>query len=183
MQMNLARRCVLIGLLSVSCVAPNPVRATPSASPRATIAQRVATAPSSLTPTVRPHLKVGSKVTYTDGWTLTLQAFGEQEPFRYSKPRAGMRFVVVTVRFDNAGQQGVTVYPTEFKMQDASGIRRDQSYCFTECRGDALPFSVELGPGGSVAGTIIFEVPSGDARLAFVDDRLFYNEVTWDLFP
>jgi hypothetical protein len=37
------------------------------------------------------------------------------------------------------------------------------------------------GPGGSVAGTVIFEVPTGDAKLAFVYDRLIYNEVTWDL--
>ena len=120
-------------------------------------------------------------VRYDDGWTVTVETFGEQKPGPVFKAPAGTRFVVVTVRLNNGAQKGLSVSTSEFKLQDASGVRHSASYLCPQCRSDLLG-SVELGPGGSIAGAIVFEAPVGDARVSLVYERFFYQEVIWELF-
>lgn len=115
--------------------------------------------------------------TYRDGWMVTPVMLGEQAPGRASVPAAGLRFVYVTIRIKNGGPVGSQVYPSEFKLQDGTALRRDIVNC-TECRSDLLPHA-DLGPGGSVTGSLIFPAPVGDSRLSLVYYRPGYREALW----
>jgi hypothetical protein len=115
--------------------------------------------------------RIGAQIRYPDGWTLVVQRLEEQPtpspwPAFAATPGPGMRLVVVTVRFDNAASSPNTPEPSDFKMQDSNGVRRSPFRLSPE-RSDVLKDN-ELGPGGFVVGTIVFEAPRDDRILTLV---------------
>jgi uncharacterized protein DUF4352 len=149
--------------------------ATPTASPVPTPTPRPTPTPDA---TIAP-MKVGDPLTYTNGWTVTVTKWQEQPPARFSTPAPGLRFVVITVRLDNASTVTVTASPGFFKLQDSSGIRRSGEIFID--RNDQLATS-NVAPGGLISGTIVFAAPVGDTKLTVVYDQLGYRQATWQLY-
>lgn len=130
------------------------------------------------TPTPRRTFKLGEKIAYQDGWQLTVLKI-EDHTDRYARPEAGRRFVAVLVRFDNGSAKDEQVNSFYFKLQDSTGVRR--TTVFIASRDDALR-SGTVVPGAFVVGSLIFEVPAGDARLQLLYEQLGYAQTTIDLY-
>jgi hypothetical protein len=149
--------------------------ADPSAIPSAPTAR-----PTSRTPEPTFRGKVGSGVGYTSGWTVTLVKWEEQAPARFSTPRPGLRYIAVFVRLENASPTTQHVNPLDFKIQDATGVRRE--HAFFSDRSDGLGLS-DVVPGAFVAGSLVFEAPIGDAKLELIyDGGAQFKQATWELY-
>jgi hypothetical protein len=153
-----------------------------SAIDRAGRAPAAATTPAP-TPTPAPTaivLKVGQSVTYTDGWKLTVLRTEPQAASRYSTPKPGFEFLAVIVRYENGTRSQAYFTKSYWKVQDGTGVRRGAAFVY-EARSDELS-SGYLAPGGFVQGSIVFEVPVGDARLSILYDEYGYLLATWQLY-
>jgi uncharacterized protein DUF4352 len=147
----------------------------PTASPVPTPTPRPTATPDA---TIAPR-KVGESIPYTNGWTVTVTKWQEQPPARFSTPAPGLRFVVVTVRLDNASAVNVQASQTYFKLQDSSGIRRSGEFFID--RNDLLATS-NVAPGGFISGTIVFAAPVGDTKLTVIYEQPGYAQATWQLY-
>ena len=103
----------------------------------------------------------------------------EQSPGRFSTPKPGLRFIAVTMRFENGSSKEVSYTPFYFKLADASGVRRDSEF-LTE-RSDELG-SGRVSPGANVMGSIVFSAPVGDMKLQVIYEQFGYKQTTFDLF-
>jgi hypothetical protein len=144
--------------------------------PAATVAPTRAPTPQ---PTLRA--KVGVPFTYLDGWKVTAVRWEEQPPTgsTFFTPTPGTRLVAVFVRFDNGAVATGHFNPFDFKLQDATGVRRDQA--FSSSRNDRLS-SGELASGAFVSGSVVFEAPIGDKRLELIYQTYGYVQATWELY-
>lgn len=130
-------------------------------------------------PTVRSVYKIGEKIRYTDGWALTVVKVEEyQSSNQFIKPKAGMRFVSVIVRFDNGSSQAQGSFSFNFELQDSSGIRRNPEYVG---RDDGLT-STEIAPGAFAVGSLTFSAPIGDKALRLIYDDFDYAQTTFQLY-
>lgn len=111
----------------------------------------------------------------------TSKVFGINEPVKYKglelsvtkveksngddfdKPKDGMEYVIVTVKYKNAGEEKISYNPYDFKMLNSKGQITDQA--LTSVDSSTSLSSGELAPGGEISGTIAFEQPKGDAGL------------------
>lgn len=111
----------------------------------------------------------------------TSKLFGINEPVKYKglelsvtkveksngddfdKPKDGMEYVIVTVKYKNAGEEKISYNPYDFKMLNSKGQITDQALTSVDSRTSLS--SGELAPGGEISGTIAFEQPKGDAGL------------------
>lgn len=84
----------------------------------------------------------------------------------YEKPKENHEFIKISVNIKNVSDKDVSISSYEFKLQNSNGAVEDSSY-LTPSLEDAFD-SAELVPGGSKAGSIIFEAPKGDANLKLV---------------
>jgi len=137
-------------------------------------------------PTPQPTLrgKAGAPFTYTDGWKVTLIRWQEQPrgSSMFFTPTPGMRLVAVFVRFDNGTVSTGHFNPLDFKLQDATGVRRAESFASVgSSRNDKLD-SGDLAPGAFVSGSIVIEAPNGDARLEVIYESYPYVQATWELY-
>ena len=96
-----------------------------------------------------------------------------------SPPKPGLRFIAVTMRFENGSSKEVSYTPFYFKLADASGVRRDSEF-LTE-RSDELG-SGRVSPGANVMGSIVFSAPVGDMKLQVIYEQFGYKQTTFDLF-
>lgn len=80
----------------------------------------------------------------------------------FAQPKAGNRFVVVEVLYENTGSDKITYNPFDWKMSDSSGFSYDQS--FVGGREPSL-HSGDLQPGEKARGFITFEVPQSAGGL------------------
>lgn len=159
---------------------------TPTVTPAMSMPAAAATTPSSSSITAR----IGDRVRYPDGWSMTVQRL-EEQALRSPSPRPivspktpspGLRLVVVTLRFDNGTSTGMAPDSDAFKMQDANGVRRNPFFMSSSvARPDALQ-SNQLAPNGFVVGTIVFEAPQDDRRLTLVYQPRRRTEVLVQLF-
>jgi hypothetical protein len=80
----------------------------------------------------------------------------------FAQPKAGNRFVVVEVLYENSGSDKITYNPFDWKLSDTSGFSYDQSYV-----GGREPslHSGDLQPGEKARGFITFEVPQSAGGL------------------
>lgn len=111
----------------------------------------------------------------------TSKLFGINEPVKYKglelsvtkveksngddfdKPKDGMEYVIVTVKYKNAGEEKISYNPYDFKMLNSKGQITDQA--LTSVDSSTSLSGGELAPGGEISGTITFEQPKGDAGL------------------
>jgi len=124
-------------------------------------------------------LKVGAAITYTNGWKVTVVRSEPQPASSSTSPSAGMQFVAVTVRYDNGTTTQNSYNKFDWKVQDSVGVRRGPAFFIG--RTDGLGYG-ELAPGSFVQGSIVFEVPIGDARLAVIYEKYGYKLATWQLY-
>ena len=81
----------------------------------------------------------------------------------FDKPKDGMEYVIVTVKYKNTGAEKISYNPYDFKMLNSKGQITDEA--FTTIDSDTALSSGELAPGGEIEGTIAFEQPKGDTGL------------------
>ena len=124
--------------------------------------------------------KENEKIEYNQGeeailgnGAITITNVERLQGGKYSKPKAGKEYVVVSLKIENKGKENLSYNPYYFKMQNSQG--QQESCTFTmDINEDTQLNSGELIPGGSIEGTLVFEEPKGDAGLA-----LIYNDNLW----
>lgn len=95
---------------------------------------------------------------------LTVTKVKKSSGSEYDKPKSGMEFVIVTVKYKNtSSDEKVSYNPYDFKMKNSKGQITDQT--FTTVNQDTELSSGDLAPGGQIEGTIAFEQPKGDKAL------------------
>lgn len=95
---------------------------------------------------------------------LTVTKVEKSNGTDYDKPKSGMEFVIVTVKYKNIGSKDTVSYnPYDFKIKNSKGQITSQS--FTLVNTDTALSSGDLAPGGEIEGTIAFEQPADDAAL------------------
>ena len=95
---------------------------------------------------------------------LTVAKVEKSNGSEYNKPKSGMEFVIVTVKYKNTGKEDTVSYnPFDFKMKNSKGQITDET--FTTVNQDTALSSGNLAPGGEIEGTIAFEQPKGDKAL------------------
>ncbi len=172
----------MVAIHDEKTIVPNFLRRAdeviPTASPVA-----ATTSPPTRPPTPTPQpaivLKVGSATTYTDGWKVSVVRTEPQAPSRFSTPKPGTQFLAVLVRYVNVTAKEASYNSFSWKIQDSAGVRRGPS--FSSDRSDSLN-SGKLAPGGFVTGSIVFEVPIGDVKLAVIYEDFSYKQATWELY-
>lgn len=88
----------------------------------------------------------------------------------YTKAETGNEFVKVTVKIKNNSDDKISVSPLEFKVLDSNGVYHDYNYLVLK---EPLK-SVDLAKGGSISGSVAFEVPKNDTNL-----KLVYTPSLW----
>lgn len=97
------------------------------------------------------------------GLELSVTKVEKSSGKEYEKPKDGMEYVIVTVKYKNTGDEKISYNPYDFKMLNSKGQITDQA--FTAIDSNTALSSGELAPGGEISGTIAFEQPKGDAGL------------------
>lgn len=98
-----------------------------------------------------------------NGLELSVTKVEKSSGKEYEKPKDGMEFVIVTVKYKNVGDEKISYNPYDFKMLNSKGQITDQA--ITAIDSDTSLSSGELAPGGEISGTIAFEQPKGDTGL------------------
>lgn len=98
-----------------------------------------------------------------NGLELSVTKVVKSSGKEFDKPKDGMEFVIVTVKYKNVGDEKISYNPFDFKMLNSKGQITDQA--FTTVNADTALSSGELAPGGEISGTIAFEQPKGDTGL------------------
>jgi hypothetical protein len=180
------RRLFLFGLAVAVLSCARPVAedsASRSAGPSATVSITPATTRPTPTPEATIRKKVGTAVTFEDGWKITVTAFADQEVPRTgftSSPSPGNRFVKLTVRYDNGTPKEASYNALDWKVQDSNGVRKSTVFAFVQLP-DPLN-SGKLAPGGFVSGSILFEVPVAEQRAMAIYESFSYKQATWELY-
>jgi len=95
---------------------------------------------------------------------LTVTKIEKSSGSEYIKPKEGMEYVIVTVKYKNIGTKDTISYnPYDFKMLNSKGQITDHTY--TTVNSDTALSSGDLAPSGEIEGTIAFEQPSNDTAL------------------
>lgn len=97
------------------------------------------------------------------GLELSVTKVEKSSGKEYEKPKDGMEYVIVTVKYKNTGDEKISYNPYDFKMLNSKGQITDQA--FTTIDSNTALSSGELAPGGEISGTIAFEQPKGDTGL------------------
>jgi len=84
----------------------------------------------------------------------------------YDTAKDGHEFVVVNVKIENGGEKNISYNPISFKLKTSSGNIVDQALTIVDS--DTALSSGELAAGGTVEGTVSFEVPAGDQDLELI---------------
>ncbi len=122
--------------------------------------------------------KIGQAVSYPGSWRVTLVKVEEQAPGSAITSKSGTRLITVTVRYDNGGTKEVAASPSDWKLQDSTGVRREAT---TSSRSDTLQRGT-VAPGGFVSGALVFEVPAEDKKLSVLYQVSGYNPTSWELY-
>lgn len=98
-----------------------------------------------------------------NGLELSVTKVARSSGKEFDKPKDGMEFIIVTVKYKNVGDEKISYNPFDFKMLNSKGQITDQT--FTTVNTETALSSGELAPGGEISGTIAFEQPKGDTGL------------------
>ncbi|HAX74109.1 MAG TPA: hypothetical protein DCY20_11350, partial [Firmicutes bacterium] len=105
-------------------------------------------------------------ITENDVFAIQVIEINKLDTLNYLKPKALHEFVEVVVVIKNISSTSQLIYPYAFKMENSLGIASSPSTTHPN-EGDALRLS-ELGPGGCVTGSLIFEQPKDDEELSLI---------------
>lgn len=133
------------------------------------VSETTASAPT----TAQSIFNVGESVDL-NGTVVTVTKFKKSNGSDFDKPKAGMEYVIVTIKINNNGDSKVSYNPFDFKMQNSKGQITDMA--FTIVDQDTALQSGELALNGEVEGTVTFEEPKNDPELTLLYQPNFFNE-------
>ena len=93
----------------------------------------------------------------------------------YITPKDGKEFVKINVTISNKSNDKVSYNTFDWEIQDSNGTIEDYSDAMMAQADDALG-SGDLAKGGTKTGSIVFEVPSGDAGLILHYKPSFWSD-------
>lgn len=82
----------------------------------------------------------------------------------YDKPEDGKEFMIITITIKNNSSKKVDYNTYDWKLTNSNG--QENSETFTTVNDNALS-SGSLASGGTVTGTLAYEIPQGDTGLKF----------------
>lgn len=91
----------------------------------------------------------------------------------YSVPKSNNQFVKLSIKIENKSNSNISANTFDFKIQDSNGAIDDVDSS-TYSLDDQFE-SAELIPGGTRAGSVIFEVPKNDSGLKFIYQPSFWS--------
>lgn len=89
----------------------------------------------------------------------------------YFKPKDGKEYVKVNLQIVNKSNDKISYNTLDWKIEDSNGVIEDYLSAAMAAADDSLD-SGDLAVGGKKVGSIVFEVPAGDAKL-----KLHYKPV------
>ncbi|TQI66771.1 DUF4352 domain-containing protein [Clostridium sp. KNHs216] len=154
---------VVIGIIGSAMGGKDkPAEAVPASTPTSGAASEAKSTPASST-TEQTVFGINQPVK-KDNVELTITKVEKSNGTDVDKPKNGMEYVIVTVKYKNAGEKDTVSYnPYDFKMKNSKGQITDEA--FTIVNSDTALSSGELAPGGEIEGTIAFEQPKDDTGL------------------
>ncbi len=105
---------------------------------------------------------IGDEIIMGD-YILTVDKTENSKGTDYDKPKKGNEFLVISVTIKNNGDDEIYYNPYDFSVQNGNGQVNDIT--FTSIDSDTALNSGKLIAGGSVSGTLAFEVPKNDNNL------------------
>lgn len=90
----------------------------------------------------------------------------------FDKPEDGKEFLIVTINIKNNSDDKVSYNAYDWKLTNSNGQENDEA--FTTVNSNALN-NGDLAVGGTVTGTIAYEIPKGDSGL-----KLSYYDTVFD---
>lgn len=105
---------------------------------------------------------IGDEITMGE-YVLTVDKVKQSSGTEYDKPKKGSEYLIVSVTIKNNGEDEISYNPYNFSVQNGEGQVND--IAFTTVNTDTSLSSGELVGGGSVSGTLAFEVPKNDKKL------------------
>lgn len=119
---------------------------------------------------------IGDAVDLSDRTLKVNEAQSDYLPLNQaSKPEPGNQFVRVNVILTNRSSGQISFTPFDFKLQDASGVRRG----YTIAVDMPNPLNTgNLAPNDSVTGNIAFEAPQGDTGFKLIYEPIASSSET-----
>ena len=94
----------------------------------------------------------------------------------YIKPSDGKEFIKVNVLIENKSDDKVSFNTFDWKVQDSNGVIESQNGNAIMATSDDSLGSGDLAKGGKKSGSIVFEVPKGDAGLVLHYQPSFWSD-------
>jgi len=117
--------------------------------------------------------KVEQPIEFQDGEVSVLRFVARAGDDGNGPPPNGYRFVAVTVRFSNTGQEAIYANAVAIYLRDQYDILSwYSSYRWDDAPGDGVPHYQLLDPGASATATVFFQVPD-DAIISSVHCTCF----------
>lgn len=105
---------------------------------------------------------IGDEIVMGD-YILTVDKTKKSAGTEFDKPKKGNEFLIISVTIKNNGEDEINYNPYDFTVQNGNGQVNDIT--FTMVDSDTALSSGKLIAGGSVSGTLAFEVPKDDKKL------------------
>ena len=149
---------IIIIIATQSCNSSQPTTTTSSGSSNTSETESQSKPESKLTKTT---FKIGETVKY-NGLELTVTKFTTSQGTEFEKPKSGMEYAIVTVKYKNSGKENISYNLYDFKMKNSKGQITD---CTIYSNLKHPLESGDLAPGGEIEGEMPFEEPKGDKGL------------------
>lgn len=164
---------VFIGIIGALFGKDEPSISTAGSQSQANGAAAPSSKAESALPQTQTEFGINDPATYKDT-KLTVTNVEKSSGSNFDKPKDGMEFVIVTVEYENTGNDRISYNPYDFEMQNSQGQINSQT--FSIANSETALSSGDLAAGGKVSGTIIFEEPVGDTNLSLIyTGSLFSN--------
>lgn len=105
---------------------------------------------------------IGDEIVMGD-YVLTVDNTKKSAGSEFDKPKKGNQFLIISVTIKNNGEEEISYNPYDFTVQNGNGQVNDIT--FTTVNTDTALDYGKLIAGGSVSGTLAFEVPKDDKNL------------------
>jgi len=107
--------------------------------------------------------------------TKTERSAGDE----FNTPKAEKEYLIVHLTLKNVGTVKAHYNPLDFKIKDSNGNITEKDFNTVD-KDTALSYG-ELAPGGTVSGTVVFEVPKNDSNLTLIYEYEYNKEVSLKL--
>lgn len=128
----------------------------------------------------KPQNNTGEKNQVKGGNILvTVSKIERSQGSEYDKPKEGTEFVILHLTLKNTGSTKQSYNSYDFGLQNSNGNITNTA--FTIINNDTALHYGELAGGGTVSGSLAFEIPQGDNNLKLIYKYEFNKEVSVNL--